>query len=132
MKKQPTADFNPRDERLALLLARGVRRVDAAREVGCGERLVYTRLGDPAFRALVAALRARMLDEACGKLADLAGEAIDTLRGLLKAEGEATRLGAARSLLSSLIDVQGHMELAMKLAELEKRLNEQIPSQSRR
>ena len=67
--------------------------------------------------------------DAVGRLAAAATSAVDTLRGLLAAGQPATvRLGAARAILSALIDVQAHAELAdrvTRLADRGKGLEEQ-------
>jgi hypothetical protein len=80
---QPAATWNSKQERLALLLASGRTIKAAAEEVKVGERTAHSWLGDPNYRALVTALRGRLLDEAVGRLADASGKAVQTLCDLM-------------------------------------------------
>jgi hypothetical protein len=64
MIRQLTATRTAKQERLALLLAAGWGIKAAANEVKVGERTAHTWREDPEYRALVAALRGRLLDEA--------------------------------------------------------------------
>ena len=55
------------------------------------------------------------MTDAVGRLADAATAAVETLRGLLAASQPATvRLGAARAILTALIDVQTHADLVVR------------------
>jgi hypothetical protein len=120
-----SAGFSASDQRIALALAKGCTRVDAAREAGVSERLVYLRLERPEFRALVDELRTRLIGDAVGKLSAAATEAAETLKALLGASHPAAvRLGASRAILSALIEVRGHLELSGRVAEIEARLAE--------
>ena len=56
-----------------------------------------------------------------GKMADGMAEAADTLRGLLNAEGENVRLGAARSILELGTKLRDAVEIEERLVELERR-----------
>jgi hypothetical protein len=82
----------------ALLLAGKTIR-DAATEARIGERTANRRLADPAFRRRVSELRAEMVAQALGRLAEGMAEVGDKLRELLNAESESVRLGACRALL---------------------------------
>src|SRR5436309_1649748 len=84
IERHVSASPDPKTDKLALALARGMTRADAAKEAGMGLRTAYTRLSDPAFRQLVSDHRKRLLDEAAGLLADATGEAVAVLRKLLK------------------------------------------------
>jgi hypothetical protein len=87
------------DDLLALALASGATHAEAATKAGCSAKTVQRRLHDPAFRARVSELRRGMVDAASGRLTGALTEAADALRGLLNADSEAVRLGAARSLI---------------------------------
>jgi hypothetical protein len=110
------------DTALQLALAAGQTVRDAARAAGIGERTAGRRLADPAFRRRVCELRAEMVQRALGKMADGMAEAADTLRQLLRAEGESVRLGAARSILELGNKLRESAELEERLAALEGRL----------
>ena len=71
------------------------------------------------------------MTDAVGRLAGAAATAVDTLRGLL-AEGQpaTVRLGAARAILTALIDVQTHAELADRVAHLEEQADAQRPDEA--
>jgi hypothetical protein len=83
-------------------------------------RTAYRWAAEAGLRARVRGLRQGLVTDAVGRLADAATAAVDTLRGLL-AEGQpaTVRLGAARAILSALIDVQAHAELADRVTRLE-------------
>ena len=83
-------------------------------------RTAYRWAAEEDLKARVRGLRQGLVTDAVGKLAEAATAAVDTLRGLL-AEGQpaTVRLGAARAILSALIDVQAHAELADRVARLE-------------
>ena len=83
-------------------------------------RTAYRWAAEEDLKARVRGLRQGLVTDAVGKLAGAATAAVDTLRGLL-AEGQpaTVRLGAARAILSALIDVQAHAELADRVARLE-------------
>jgi hypothetical protein len=79
-------------------------------------------MADPDFRQRVDELRTEMVGRALGRLADGMTDAADTLRALLRAEGESVRLGAARALLELGAKLRESVELASKLEELERLL----------
>jgi hypothetical protein len=71
------------DAALIAALAAGSTVRDAARGAGVGETTVYRRLQDEAFRKRVDKVRAEMIAQAVGRLADAATDAANTLRTLL-------------------------------------------------
>jgi hypothetical protein len=81
------ADNGRRKGNAALLmaLAAGQTIRDAASTAAIGERPATRRIADPKFRRQVTELRADIVQRALGKLADVATQAVDTLRGLLVA-----------------------------------------------
>jgi hypothetical protein len=117
----PSAPYPDRDDLIAYHLARGATREEAGESAGCCKRVVYKRLADPRFRLLVAEYRRTILDEAVGKLAVVAGKAVDVLSDALDDERATIRVRAAATLLDALLRVRTHTELDERLAELEKR-----------
>ena len=115
--------WNPRQERVAVLLASGSTVVQAA-ETGAGERTVHGWLDNPAYRAFVARTRDRILDATVGRLTDSATRAVAVLESLLGSENESVRLRAATSILDALIKTREHGEIASRVAELEQRVAE--------
>jgi hypothetical protein len=119
MRKQPTATFTAKQERLALFLASGKGVKAAAAEVGVGERTAHTWLDDPAFDALVGALRRRLLDEAVGRLAGAAAGAVETLVSLSRDGTGSVQVKAALGILDMLIKVRESIDLEGRVAALE-------------
>jgi hypothetical protein len=101
----------------------------AAGEAGVGERTAHTWLDDPAFRALVAGLRSRMLDAAVGRMADVAGEAVTTLAGLLRDDSPTVRLRASLGILDMLVKLREHVELDGRLTALERHADDAVTAQ---
>jgi hypothetical protein len=112
------------DAVLLLALAGGQTVRDAARAAGIGERTASRRLVDPDFRQRVGELRADMVQQALGKMADGMAEAADTLRQLLHAKSESVRLGAARSLLELGVKLRESVELETRIAALERQTDD--------
>jgi hypothetical protein len=110
------------DDALAMALARGLTLRDAAISAGVGERTATRRWSEPAFRKRVQELRASTMERAAAKMGDSMTEAADTLRALLKAENEAVRLGAGRSVLELAAKLRESLELEQRLTTLEKQL----------
>lgn len=107
---------------LALELASGLTVKDAAAKVGVSESCAQRKLReDPAYRAKVEDLRAGLLAQASGLLVASMTEAVTTLRGLLTAESEMARLGAARSILELAIKVRETVDLSQQIAALQAR-----------
>jgi hypothetical protein len=103
-------------------LARGATREEAGRAAGCSKRVVYNRLVDPAFKLRVAECRRAMVDEAVGKLATVAGKAVEVLSAALEDDRVTIRMRAATTLLDALLRVRAHAELDERLTEIEKRV----------
>jgi transposase-like protein len=114
--------FTGKQEAVALALASGRTVAEVVTTCGSSERTIRRWLAQDDFRRQVAELRAEMLRRALGKLADAAVEAVDTLRGLLSAEGESARLGAARVILEQGVKLRESTDLEARLAALEERL----------
>jgi hypothetical protein len=118
----PDAPFPDRDELIAYHLARGSTREEAGRAAGCCKRAVYNRLTDPTFKLLVTEFRRAMIDEAVGKLATVAGRAVEVLAAALDDDRATIRVRAATTLLDCLLRVRAHAELDERLTEMEKRV----------
>jgi hypothetical protein len=103
-------------------LAAGDTVKDAAAKAGIGARTAYRRVQDPALRQEVAQMRTEMLERTQAKMADTMVEAADTLRQLLRANGESVRLGAARSVLELGNKLRETVEFERRLQEVEERL----------
>jgi hypothetical protein len=116
---QESATWNARQERVAVLLAAGRSIKAAAEEVGVGERTAHSWLDRPDYRAFVHGLRARLLDEAVGRLAGAANAAVATLVDLLDDESPTVRLRAATGVLDALLKVRENVELSDRVARLE-------------
>jgi hypothetical protein len=128
---QESADSESQDDVLALALARGATRQEAARVAGLSERTVYVRLGDPKFRLRVAEFRRAMIDGAIGKLATIAEKAADVLGQLLEEESPSTRLRSAQAILDQLTRLREHVELSERVEELERSVANQAQSSGR-
>ena len=107
-------------ESLATALAVGGSVAAWAEAHGVPCRTAYRWAAEADVQARMRGLRQGLVTDAVGKLAGAATAAVETLRGLL-AEGQpaSVRLGAARAILTALIDVQTHAELADRVAHLE-------------
>jgi hypothetical protein len=119
----PDAPFPDRDELIAYHLARGATRDEAGRAAGCCKRVVYNRLADPEFKLLVGEFRRAMIDEAVGKLATVAGRAVEVLTAALDDDRPTIRVRAATTLLDALLRVRAQTELDDRLTELEQRVS---------
>lgn len=119
--RHESARFSEKDESLALGLAQGLSRSDAATYAGVGLRTVFTRLKDPEFTALVVRFRDRLISEAFGKLAGAADPAVEAMKELIRSDDEGIRLQASKSLLMMLVKLGDWHDLARRVAELEER-----------
>ena len=94
-------------------------------------RTAYRWAAEAGLKRRVRGLRQGLVTDAVGRLADAATAAVDTLRGLL-AEGQpaTVRLGTARAILTALIDVQTHAELADRVTPLEELADVRPPDEA--
>jgi hypothetical protein len=116
------ADWNARQQRVAVLLAAGSTIRNTAAETSTGERTIHGWLDDPAYRRLVAGFRDQLLNETIGRLSQAATRAALVLEALLDSETEAVRLRAALGVIDTLIRTREHGELATRVSELESRV----------
>jgi hypothetical protein len=107
---------------LAAALASGQTLRDAARTAGLSERTAARRMADPAFRSEVAAIRARILEQATGQLAAAATKAVTTLCALLDDDLANVRLRAACAILELSHKLYDERMMEQRLADLEKRI----------
>jgi hypothetical protein len=121
------ADWNARQQRVAVLLSSGSTIRNAATETSTGERTVYGWLDDPAYRAFVAGFRDQILAETIGRLTQAASRAASDLEALLGSESDQVRLRAALGVIDVMIRTREHGELAARVAELERRVAESRP-----
>jgi len=118
-------------ESLARALAAGDSAAAWAEAHAVPRRTAYRWAAEAGVKAQVRGLRQGLVTDAVGRLAGAATAAVDTLRGLL-AEGQpaTVRLGAARAILTALIDVQAHAELADRVAHLEELADARHPDEA--
>jgi hypothetical protein len=111
-----------KDDALALALAQGMTRLEAAKHARMGERTVYTKLQDAAFRTLVSEHRDRIVGQTVGKLTTAGAKATATLVDLLDDDSSAIKLQAARTLLELTVRLGSYSELVDRLTALEARV----------
>lgn len=111
-------------DRLALAVARGSSLAAAARHLDVPESTARRWAAEPTFKPTVDGFRRQMISRAVGHLTRAANSAVMVLVKLLKSDDEDVRLKAARAVLSDLINVQSHTELADRIGALEAELSE--------
>ena len=118
-------------ESLAQALAAGDSAAAWAEAHHIPRRTAYRWAAEDSMKVRVRGLRQGLVTDAVGRLAGAATAAVDTLRGLL-AEGQpaTVRLGAARAILTALIDVQTHAELADRVTHLEELADARNPDEA--
>jgi hypothetical protein len=104
------------------MLAAGKTVRETALKVGVSERTIHRRLDDPAFVRRVKDLREQMVGRALGRLSASTGRAAAVLRRLLGSDKPEIQLKAARAVLELTLRVHDQVELADRLAEIEKQL----------
>lgn len=116
----PVARKSKGDALLIAMLASGSTIKDAANSAGVSERTARRRLDDPGFCQRVNEAQAALVGQATGVLAAGMTEAAETLKSLLQAQSERTRLSAARAILWLGLKVRETAELEARLLEIEK------------
>jgi phage terminase small subunit len=109
-------------EPFIIALAGGANISEATRVTGIALSTAKRWLSDPELRSHVEAVRQRMVDEAVGRLAALAGKAIATLDTALDAESDGVRVRAAVAILDKLLQLREHTELETRILALEESL----------
>src|ERR1700722_5849537 len=114
------------DGKLLLALACGATAETAARQAGVSESTVRRRLKDKGFVQKLHKLRAEMHLRVADQLTAASTEGVRTMVQLMKETNSGTvRLGAARSVVELSTKVRETADLAVRLAELEQRLEQQ-------
>ena len=108
------------DTALIVHLASGISPAAAARLAGISEATCYRRLADDAFRQRVEAARSSFWERALGTLSKGAAESATVLRKLLRCEDDRLQLQAAKILLEQGIKVRDQVDIAQRIAALEK------------
>ena len=114
-------DRNGADSTLMVALASGQPVRQAAESADVSERTVYRRLQDEAFRMSLARERARLIEEAVGRLAYGMTTAADTLAEIAADTGApaSARVSAARAVLELGQRLRGELDLERRLEQLE-------------
>jgi hypothetical protein len=112
-----------KDVALALALAVGASTTAAAEQAGISRVTAWRKLADPAFRQLVANLRAELMAEAVGKLANTMNRAADALATTLDSADERVRLRGARAVLTLGHRLHESIDLDERIREIEERLD---------
>jgi HEAT repeat protein len=122
-------DQNPRRWELAnavaLCLASGQSPAEAAASTGVSLTTVYRWRRHPKIVAKVRELRDQMVSEALGRMAHNLTAAADTLVSLLGDDNPLVRLRAATALLEITPKLRADVDLASRLAEVERQLNDE-------
>lgn len=104
----------------ALALARGASIEAAAKEAGVSGRTLYRWRQDPGFEAEIRTARRNLLDQLVNELENGVREAVGVLREALRDEAPAVRVRAASVLLGALPTITDHLDVAERLAALER------------
>lgn len=110
-------------DRFAVAMASGLSIREAADTANISERSAYRLLQDPAFQQRVSKLRADLIDQAAGRLADAVTDAAETLRKLLNSGNDAIRLGAAKAIIEAAFKSRELIDWERRLSGLEGRLD---------
>lgn len=118
-------DLTVRQRRAIAALMQSRTVVEAARTAGVGYRTMYRWLDDPGFVAELRAATGAAVDQAVRRLADLSGQAVDTLADVM-AGGDApsARVQAANVTLSHMARLRELSEIERRIAELERLLGD--------
>lgn len=101
-------------------LAKGAGISEAARTAHMSLRTAQRRAADPGVQQQVAALRSDAVAQAGARLSAACCEAVDTLRGLLRAENDNVKVRAALGILTQVVNMRAHVEFGERLDSAEK------------
>jgi hypothetical protein len=104
---------------IAIAAGQSVREV--ARQHSVAERTVRRWLCSPKAQKVISRYRSQITSTALGRLNEGLLAAADTLVDLLKADSEQTRLGAARTIIESVVRLREVTEFEDRLRYLEER-----------
>jgi hypothetical protein len=111
-----------KNDALALAIAGGASVAEAAAAARVSISTVKRRRADVAFMRRVAELRNDMIARAAGKAADAMVQAVETLRELQASASDVVRKGAAQAILEHGAKLRDSIDLAERIAALERRL----------
>jgi hypothetical protein len=89
--------LNKKDEMIAMALAQGQTRIEAARHASVSLRTVYNRLKDPAFLAMLRSYRREFIDSAYGVMAAGLPKVARKLLALADSEDQKIALSAGKA-----------------------------------
>lgn len=107
------------DAAILLALAVGATAEAAASHAGVSPSTVFRRLRDETFRRRLAEAKGELVQRTIARLSSASLEAVEALRGLLSANGEGTRLAAAKAVLELAIKAREAGELEARIERLE-------------
>lgn len=119
------------DQRRGLVALMGSKDIKtAAIDAGVSERSMYRWLKQDAFMTELHAAEAAAITAAVTRLAELAGEAVATLKTIMqdKEAAAGTRVQAANIVLARLMDLREFASFEERLARLEESINEKSKS----
>ncbi len=108
-----------RHSAFALAVASGRTVRDAAKQANISEATAYRWMQDRDIQAEIERQQAQMFDQAAGRLAEALTNAVECLSGLLEAESESVRLGAARSIIDLAFRSRDLLDHEDRLQQLE-------------
>lgn len=120
----PGGNKKAADAALIAHLAAGVSPAGAAQLAGVSEATAYRRLANPVFRQRVEDARAELWKRAMAVLSKSAVEGAIVLRRLLRSDDAKVRLQAAKIVLEQGMKVRDQVDIAQRVADLEKTLAE--------
>jgi hypothetical protein len=127
-------EWSEGQQAVALALARGATRVQAAVECEVGERTIYRWLTDRDYVAFVARLRAMLVAEGVGRLAARLGDAAGTMGqvmdGTISDDTALTRLKAAHLMFADAARFQKDDDLQEQVAVLRRVVSELMESRN--
>ncbi|MHB1701889.1 MAG: hypothetical protein ACYCSN_17515 [Acidobacteriaceae bacterium] len=100
---------------------------EAAKACGAGETTLYRWLSDADFQTQFRAAKRAALEQAISRLSTISGEAVETLRSVMKDEDApaSARVTAAKAVLDTVIKAAEVEDLSVRVAELERLLTAQ-------
>ena len=112
------------DAKLITALAGGASIRGASRLTGISERTIFRRLEDSEFCQQVADARKEMLERAIATLTAVGTRAAKRLEKLLTAKSENVQLGAARTILETLVKARQGDDVDQRLKAIERNVQQ--------
>jgi len=111
------------DELLLAALVKGLTQEQAGAAAGVSPRTVARRLADPQFASQLREARATIADSCLGRLADAAGDAVETMRTVMtNSKSDNLKVSAARALLELFLKARQLQDVEGRLSEIENHL----------